>query len=286
MPNDFDPQGGTLEAGVEQQQPATMLGGANPTQAGLAQETSSGAPWWESLPDELKNEPTVRKYTSVEEAIKGLVNASKLIGKEKVPIPKPDSPQEEWDLFYRAIGRPDTPDGYDVKIEGADEEILNEFKQFAHQKGLTKQQVEALGEFWNNLQQKSTEMLEQQIEQLRETALTELQKEWGKDFDKELEVARRAVQALADEETMELLNAGLGNDPRVIRLFNKVGKMLGEDTLSALPAMSGHSADAKAELAKLKTDPEFIQALQDPMNPAHEEAVKKFKRLHELAFGS
>jgi len=274
MTEDFGPEYGAPETETQEQ---------TTTEAASSQE-ETGA-WWESLPDDLKSEPTVQRYKSTEDAIRGLVNANKLIGKKRIAMPTPDAPKEEWDEFYRAIGRPESPDGYKINIEDADEDILNEFKRLAHEKGFTQQQIEGIEKFWEGFRQKTAEKVEQQIEQLKETALTELQKEWGNNFDTEIETARKAVETLCDDEQKQLLNAGLGNDPRVIRLFNRIGKMLGEDKLSSVTGKGGFTIDAKSELAKLKNDPKFIKALQDSMNPEHDEAVKKFKRLHEIAFG-
>ncbi len=273
MTEDFGPEYGAPE---QEQGQAT-------TETASSQE-ETGA-WWESLPDDLKSEPTVQRYKSTEDAIRGLVNANKLIGKKRIAMPTPDAPKEEWDEFYMAIGRPESPDGYKINIEDSDEDILNEFKRLAHEKGFTQQQIEGIEEFWEGFRQKTAEKIEQQIEQLKETALAELQKEWGNNFDSELETAKKAVETLCDDEQKQLLNAGLGNDPRVIRLFNRIGKMLGEDKLSSVIGKGGFTIDAKSELAKLKNDPKFIKALQDSMNPEHDEAVKKFKRLHEIAFG-
>ncbi len=275
MTEDFGPEYGAPETEVQEQEQVT-------TEAAPSQE-ETGA-WWESLPDDLKSEPTVQRYKSTEEAIRGLVNANKLIGKKRIAMPTADAPKEEWEEFYSAIGRPESPDKYEINIQGADEDVLNEFKRIAHEKGFTQQQIEGIEKFWEGFQQKAVERIDQQIEQLKETALTELKKEWGNNFDSEIEVARKAVETLCDEEQKELINAGLGNDPRVIRLFNRIGKMLGEDKLTPGTGRGGFTIDAKSELAKMKNDPKFIEALQDPMNPEHDEAVKKFKRLHEIAF--
>ena len=264
----------------------SLLVGGNPTPSDGTQQADKDSPWWETLPDELKNEPTVQKYKSVEEAIKGLVNATKLIGRDKVPVPKPDAPKEEWDAFYQAIGRPDTPDGYEIQYEGADEEILNSFKQAAHEAGLTPQQVQKIADFWKQTEGQLVEKYEQLAQQQQMQTVQQLQKEWGSKFNAELDTAKKAVRALCDDETIQLLNStGLGNDVRIVKLFNKLGKMLTEDQLGSLDNVAADTLSAKQELQKLKGDKEFIKILENPFHPEHEAAKAKFRKLHEIIFG-
>jgi len=253
----------------------------------MTKEVDNGgaAQWWESLPEELKADPAVRRYASMEEAIRGLVDASKLLDRDNVVVPGKESPKEDWDRYYRAIGRPDNPDGYKLEISDADPEVLEEFRKVAFDSGMTPAQVEALAEFWGRLTQKGRERLSAQIEEGRAKAEQELRREWGSSFEAELDIARRAVRAVADPEIVEILESGLGNDPRVIRLFNRIGKMIGEDSLNSASGGAPVSVDAKSELARLKADPEFLKALRDPMSPAHGEAIRRFQRLHEIAYG-
>ena len=255
----------------------TLLGGEE------TQDTAE-TPWYESLPEELKNEPTVQKYKTVEEAAKGLVNAVKMIGRDKVVVPKPDADPSEWESFFDAVGRPKTPDEYKVELENADGDFLKSFKDAAHRSGLNQQQVDGLLSFWNQ----ATERAVEKMQTSRQAEITEgveaLKKDWGTAFDREVAVAKRAVRSLCDEEQMELLNEGLGNDPRIVKLFNRLGKMMGEDTLKALPDSTTVVESAKAEITRLKGDASFIQKLNDKMSPGHREAVEQFRILHERAF--
>ena len=42
-----------------------------------------------------------------------------MLGKNKVPIPDENASPEEWDKFYEKLGRPKTPDEYNIKIDDA-----------------------------------------------------------------------------------------------------------------------------------------------------------------------
>lgn len=279
MPND-SPDVGTpvAEQEVQEAQSQTLLSGDD-TGAG-AEDT----PWYADLPEELRNEPTIQKYKSVEDAAKGLVNAVKMIGKDKVAIPKAEADEGEWDAFFKAVGRPDTPDEYKIEAEGADEDFLKSFKEAAHKTGLNQQQVDGLMSFWNDLTQDTMSKMQEMREKEVIEGLEALKKEWGTAFDREVAAAKRAVRELCDDDQRALLDEGLGNDPRVVRLFNKLGKMLGEDTLKALPDSNTVSESAQSEITRLKSDANFIKALNNKQHPGHREAVERFRILHERAF--
>ena len=57
--------------------------------------------------------------------------------------------------------------------------------------------------------------------------------EMGKDWTATTTLANQALSKIADEHVIEQLNrTGLGNHPAFIRMFHKLGKMMGEDSFS------------------------------------------------------
>jgi len=72
--------------------------------------------WKDSLPEEIRHEKSLDMVTDLPGAMKQLVNAQKMIGKDKIVIPGEGASQEEKDAFQIALGRPETKDGYTVEI--------------------------------------------------------------------------------------------------------------------------------------------------------------------------
>lgn len=57
--------------------------------------------------------------------------------------------------------------------------------------------------------------------------------EMGKDWTATTTLANQALLKIADDDVVEQLNrTGLGNHPSFIRMFHKLGKMMGEDSFS------------------------------------------------------
>jgi hypothetical protein len=62
-----------------------------------------------SIPESYQDRGWAKDIKSQEDLWKLTDNAQSLIGKRPAGIPTADAPQEEWDKFYQALGRPEQP---------------------------------------------------------------------------------------------------------------------------------------------------------------------------------
>ena len=235
-----------------------------------------------SLPDGLDREPSLRNFDSVDKLAKSYVHAVKKMGvppEQMVRIPQEG---DSWDDVYSALGRPESPMGY--AFEGLeDSEQLNDFRQFAHELGLNQTQAEHLiHKVAENAGTQQT-MQNEALEKAEMEGFKALQKDWGGDFDKSMDYARRAFNRYASPEALELMeNTGLGNHPEILKLFSQIGEQLSEEQL--LPGNAsgfGQSpGDAQATMRERMNDPEFRNALINAHHPNHKEAVAEKSRLY------
>ena len=234
-----------------------------------------------SLPDGLDREPSLRNFDSVDKLAKSYVHAVKKMGVPPEQMLKIPQEGEAWDDFYTAMGRPESPMAYD--FGGNDSEEMNDFREAAFELGLTQNQahnlLEKVAENAQNEQAKHNEALEQAEMQ----GFKQLQKDWGGDYDKNMDYARRAFGRYASPEALELMeNTGLGNHPEMLKLFSKIGEQLSEEQL--LPGNAsgfGQSpGDAESTLRERMNDPEFRNALINAHHPNHKEAVAEKSKLY------
>ena len=68
--------------------------------------------WRDTLPEELKNDPTLQNINDVESLAKTAVHQQKMIG-NRIPMPKNDEEKAE---LYSKLGRPDEPKNYEVDV--------------------------------------------------------------------------------------------------------------------------------------------------------------------------
>src|SRR6185437_3686507 len=130
---------------ASQQTASAQTTPASGTSNGIANGAAFALP-----PDVAKQYPTLTKFKDLPSLAKSYAELEKSYG-SSLRMPAPDAPQEERDAFYSKLGRPESPDKYEIKFgEGVavDDKLLGSFREAAHKLGLSQQQAQALGEWW------------------------------------------------------------------------------------------------------------------------------------------
>jgi len=154
-----------------------------------------------------------------------------------VVLPGKDAKQEDWDAFYKRLGRPDSPDGYELESVITEEGVkLNdvgdvEFKKQAHELGLSKNQAETLHKWWVNAIIGQTEKLKAVVREKKREASEALRKEYGLDYDKKLALVGLVNRRFGGDGWLPYLNKGPGNDPDMLRFLIRIGEAISEETL-------------------------------------------------------
>jgi len=243
--------------------------------------------WKSSLPDDLRNDPTLANFNDVESLAKTVVHQQKQMG-SRIPIPKDE---EGFNELYGKLGRPDDATGYtttipdDMQAYFGDNE-LSEFKNVAHKIGLNQKQVDALinyqaGAIQNQLQNEPAVLASQ-----KEETEDYLKQEWGLDYSKNIRAAQRALQVYGDEDIMELMNTSAGNHPAVIKLFSRLGAEITEDMTQNTQnnTLATNRLDAQDEISATfaNNNHPYFQA----SHPEHRAAVERMRQLMEKVHGN
>ena len=181
--------------------------------------------------------------------------------------------------------RPEKADGYDFDLgDGEQSPDVADFKNVAHQLGLTNDQAKTMLGIYNQISENDLAEEQEQFEQMNVEYLQEIQQEWGDDFNKNAELARRGFNSFASEGAVEVLReTGLANHPEILKTFARIGQAFSEDnvlpgTRGAIGGMS--PVHAEETIASRMADPEFRTAYLDGSSPHHEAAVREMERLH------
>jgi hypothetical protein len=208
------------------------------------------------------------------EMAQGYRNLEKLVGGEKVPLPKGDTDNEGWERVYKALGRPAKPEDYQLPdLESA---------AAYHKLGLTGRQATGLSAWQDTLQAALEQKAKDEAASQRAQQLAAVRKEWGVEFDENVRLGKRAVREFGLEGSVEKLEAALGSGD-LLKLTAKLGRGLKEDSFaggSSVPAAGLTKEGAKEELALLQRDKAFATRYL----AGEADAVRKFTRLHEVAF--
>ncbi len=181
-------------------------------------------------------------YKSVGDLAKAARDAESLIG-SSIRVPGADAKDEDWTKVFARLGRPETPDGYEIaRPESLPEDAFAEnakaLKEVAHKAGLTPRQAKAVGDFIFGAADANLKAQTEQAQADALAATTELEKTFGGDsssdaFKGAMQLAGRALAEMGGDKLMADLKAtGLVSEEGHIRnagiasAFWKVGKAL------------------------------------------------------------
>lgn len=154
----------------------------------------------------------------------------------------------------------------DLDLSEFDEDFLTNNKdliELAKNSKLSKDTLKSLTDMYN---QKVSSVLEFKEKEEYDTTIDTLEKLWGKDTEKQVEFARKAViqLGLSSEEVDKV-----GNSPAFIKLAAALGAQLGEDKAPNIN-YSG------ASLRELMSDP----AYSNPKDPNHASVTQQVANLY------
>ena len=262
-----------------------------------AEESVEEATWQtDHLPEDLRDNETLSKFKDVGSLSNSYLELQKMVG-SRDKIPTEESSEEEVNSFYNKLGRPETPDSYDIKVpdQGGmavpyDEKLYSEFLTTAHKSGLTNRQAQDAIDFYAKMNEEADINSTASMQQSKVNAETALKKEWGaRDYEKNLAISRRAFNRFADDDLKKFVQeTGVSNNVAMVRFLHKIGKSFSDPDMGGAGKNSGSvdSDSAKLEIDAMMKDKghKFHEALFDPKNVKHEEAIEYRDHLYDLVY--
>lgn len=290
-------QGAAAPAAPTSSSAALAAPAAPPLSASVQVNTPPPAPPAPPAPSWLQgaDETTIgyvqnKGWTEPAQVLDGYRNLEKLLGADKannaVIIPKADADPKEWAAVYDRLGRPTGPDGYKVDLpQGGDKAVQDASLAKFHELGLTKNQGEALANWYNGLVQQSVQASESQKQIAFQQEDMALKSEWGGAYTQNLAQAQAGARGLnLDAATIDKLSDALGHKA-TMSLLQKVGAGMREDSLVTSDSMSGFSnaltpGQAKAQIQTLMQDRDFTTKYMS----GNADARARMEALHRYAY--
>lgn len=186
--------------------------------------------WWDGFQDnELKGYVQNKGWKDPADLAVGYKNLEKLLGAEKMPMPKGADDAEGWNRVYDALGRPKSADGYKLSVpEGDDGAFAKMAAGKFHELGLTSKQAEGLAAWYNEQGSGRMNEMQQQQAAKAEADMQSLKQEWGAAFDENVEYGRRAAREYGlNAEKLSALENSLGTS-EMLKLMATIGRAQGE----------------------------------------------------------
>ena len=274
---------------TEQTQPSLPI--ETPAEAASG---GSGTEFLQQLPEEIRSHPSLQSIKDVPNLALSYVNAQRLIGAEKIPLPA-NPTDEDLSNIYSRLGRPEQPSGYEIQADG---EVLTEtevstYTDVAHKLGLSKTQAKGLLDYYRSNIEQQSQLLTEQSQQQMEQTQSSLKAEWGVDYESKIDQANRAVTDIGGEELLNMVlqdGTKVGNHPAFIKAFSSFGafkqSVTKEDTISENSVnFRMSSADAQTRIDTIMNDKSH--AYWDRKNPiARTKAVQEVNDLYEMLNGA
>lgn len=258
--------------------------GTQGAQGGTQTPPAASGRWQDALPEEIKSNTAIQQFTDVGALAKSYIHAQSMIGKKGVVVPSEKSAPEEWDSFYKAIGRPEL-DKYELQTkEGFNEDLVKAFKETSHKAGILPKQAQAQLEWFAQYEQSKVEAAMKASQEEAKTQVEALKKEWGEGFTKNIQIAKAARDAVGEEFAAYLEKSGLGNDVNVIKALAHLGKFLGEDKLRGVS--DGKLGSTPAEVAAEHEEMQAKMYAMSPNDPQYATIRSKVEMLARKRYGA
>ena len=268
---------------VQSEQPTDVV--QTNTEATAAVETN----FKDLIPESFKEDKSLNNFNNMEDLLKSYKHAQSLVGADKIPVPNKHATEEDWNEVFKRLGAPEKPEDYkyDFKDQEMDSQQVSEFNKTAHKLGLLPKQAEGLIKYYNELNGNIAETQEEQAAQSQLATETELKKEFGPQFSKRLDQAKKlAVNSLGSdflENTFLKDGSRLGDNLNVIKAFSQLADKLSEDEIIKGDGSEYMTAkDLEKEINELTQEG---SAYWSKTHPNHNKAVQEVLKLRELLNG-
>lgn len=262
-----------------------------------ADNQSAATTWYDSLnlTDEGKGLIQAHNFKTAEDLLKSYKNLESFTGVDKnelIRIPKVKEGEEaDYSAVYDALGRPKTAAEYGLP----DTDFAKAAAEQMHKMGLTAKQAKGLSD-WVDAYTKeqgttSQQAREEELEKQAKEQIAGLQKDWGKDYDLNIEVAKQAVadyqkELGLDADVLDKLGDYIGVD-RATKLFYALGKARAGDGSKNVVNYASNSGNETAEIAayKLKemyADPETAKKV----SAGDAKMIAELNRLNKIVIES
>ncbi len=223
--------------------------------------------WKTNLAPDLANSPSMKKYEDSKEgfneAVKSHLLLEKLLGYEKVPIPKGKDDTVAWDLFNKAMGIPAKPEGYglpDAEIPDTMKGLTFDKAKFAEVVHSQKLTPEAAKGLWGAYTEMTKQAYSKAVKDHQDTVnnlMNQMKGEWGDAYQSKIELGQMVINKFSEnKETNDYITATLSKDPRGIKFLAMIGDQFAENKVGEFKYQR-HSLtpeEAQREVDSIKMD--------------------------------
>lgn len=259
-------------------------------------KAASAPPEWRETITDPKLRAIADRVNSPTDLVKSIVDL-RTDNSKRIKVPEEGAPEEDVAKYRKALGIPDKPDGYKitppegVELSEADKKVLDAMLPLAHKAGVpAKAMNDLVNGFLGQQRELQTKFVED-INKYNQESEASLKREWGKDFEPNLNLANRFAESSAKaagvpefksflENTLLATGGRLGDHPLMVKYLAGVGRRSSEGELSI-----GFSPQERSSVQEQITS---LNNSVPPGSPAYLEASHqaKLQGLYDKLYGN
>ena len=213
---------------------------STPVTETVSSPVSTSTGWKSSVRTDLRDSPLLQKFEDttdgLNKALESHANLEKLLGHEKVPIPKDVNDVEGWNRFSKAMGIPDKAEGYglaNAQIPESMKDLTIDKNKFAEVMHAHKVHPSAVKGIWDTYQKLAVESYKNALDKHQKTmtdTVNSLKSEWGDAYQTNVELGQMVINKFSnDKDTNDYITSVLSQDPRGIKFLAKIGDQFAEN---------------------------------------------------------
>lgn len=248
---------------------------------GATGTTTAPQDWRTTLPEDLRNLPSIQKFQTPDAMAKSYANLERLVGMEKIPMPKDKNDKAAWDTVWSRLGRPESPDKYQFKFELPDgvtvpEANVKAFAEAAHRLGMPQDMYAGVMELY---QQMEVSAHQQRLEAQKESdaaAETELRRAYGSAYDGARSNVEAVIKGFIEPQDQELFLEGAKKDPRLFRALHNIAKRISSGDVKGI--------EKQYSMTPVEAQKEYDKVIADVKGPLYNSAHPEHEATKQRAF--
>jgi hypothetical protein len=246
--------------------------------------------WKESLPEEMRSNPTIKNVSSLKAMAEMLLHSQSAIGANKIAIPGKNATEEDWKQVYHKLGLPESVENYKLDLPNGhnfDEGFVTQLRDNAYKAGILPAQLNKILSWYHSANNEALAKMDKEYTDKIQDGLSQLRKEFGQAWDEKISYGKRALSYFAEKNGLDPKQVftwvdatGMGDDPMMIKLMAFMGGLLREDKIigSEFIPQGMAPGDIDKEINQLMADPAYL----DKSHPNHKKAVDDMQRFFAM----
>ena len=251
-------------------------------------ETHQEFTWKSNLNPDFANSPTIKNFPDTKEgfnsAVKSHLELQKMMGYEKVPIPKGPQDTVAMEAFKKAFKIPEKPEGYSLQDPTLPDIMKDhKFDKAAFQAGLhkhnvTPDQAKGLWETYTEMVKgQYAKALKDHQDHVAQVGNT-MRQEWGEAYQSKVEMGQMVINKFSENQDMnDWLTTVLSKDPMGVKFLSKIGEQFSENKI-------GDFKYQRHSLTPDEIDRELSSIRGDMNHPYNNEKVPQADRLKAIDY--